>query len=287
MNILKSRVTIRPAIPADRQQLANLIHFENNVHRHLDWRAPLDWIGFSPFLVYENRSTLLAVLACPPDPPQVSWIRLFATAFNLPVVRAWDSLWSVATDDLRGSTEADWVAALSLWPWFGGILENAGFFIDNQVVMLHWEKGNLIPDNKSQDVWIRLMNYDDLEFVHAVDAAAFSPLWQNSLPSLELAYRQAYIATVAESQDKLVGYQISTATPLGGHLARLAVLPEYQGQGIGRALLHDLLDQFKRRGAQRVTVNTQSDNLASLHLYQKSGFTLTGEEFPVYLYPLR
>ena len=84
----------------------------------------------------------------------------------------------------------------------------------------------------------------------------------------------------------LVGYQISTASPLGGHLARLAVCPEQQCKGIGYSLVVDTLSQFNRRGAQRVTVNTQQDNLASLSLYKKAGFRETREQYPVYQYSL-
>jgi ribosomal-protein-alanine N-acetyltransferase len=286
MSVLKPQITIRPAVPQDRQRLANLIHFEIHVHRHLDWRAPLDWIGYPPYLVYEQRKNLLAVLACPPDPPQVGWIRLFAVAHNLPVDMAWESLWSETRLLFEDLPEVRWVAALSLWPWLNLVLEKAGFVEDSRVVMLQWERGSPLPDEGSPDTVVRPMNFDDLGLVQEIDNAAFAPLWQNSRPSLELAYRQAAVATVAEKEGSLVGYQISTATPLGGHLARLAVLPAYQGNGIGRALLHDLLLQFKRRGAQKVTVNTQNDNPISLRLYQKSGFILTGEEYPVYLYDL-
>ena len=34
---------IRPASPSDQQKIADLIFFESHVHRHLDWRTPLDW----------------------------------------------------------------------------------------------------------------------------------------------------------------------------------------------------------------------------------------------------
>jgi ribosomal protein S18 acetylase RimI-like enzyme len=99
---------------------------------------------------------------------------------------------------------------------------------------------------------------------------------------LEIAFQQAAVATVAEDQDGIIGYQISTASSGGGHLARLAVHPRVQSQGIGYAIVRDLLAQFYRRGALQVTVNTQLDNLASLALYHKAGFQRTGEVYPVY-----
>jgi ribosomal protein S18 acetylase RimI-like enzyme len=204
----------------------------------------------------------------------------------LSVERAWEVLWAEAVQSLKQMESVRWAAALSLWPWFTQLLENQGFVEDTQVVMLNWENSHITPGHEPNGLLIRPMNFDDLERVQQVDAAAFTAVWQNSLPSLELAYRQAAIATVAEYQDRLVGYQISTPTPLGGHLARLAVLPDCQNLGIGYAILYDLLLQFKRRGARKITVNTQKDNPSSIKLYQKIGFQLTGEEYSVYLYNL-
>ena len=44
---------IRPAVPADHEQIADLILMEQRVHRHLDCRAPLEWLGSQPFFVLE------------------------------------------------------------------------------------------------------------------------------------------------------------------------------------------------------------------------------------------
>jgi ribosomal-protein-alanine N-acetyltransferase len=90
------------------------------------------------------------------------------------------------------------------------------------------------------------------------------------------------LATVAEADGQILGYQLSTRNPLGAHLARLAVRPEMQGRGLGRALIADLIQQAERHGMYHLTVNTQSDNLSSLALYKKIGFSETGERYPVY-----
>jgi ribosomal-protein-alanine N-acetyltransferase len=280
--IIKRELHIRPVQPQDRQKLANLIQFEVYVHRHLDWRQPLDWIGTSPYLVVERGAEFLASLACPPDPPQVAWIRLFAARSKISVAKAWNTLWSAALDELQIIELANSVAAISLWSWFSELLLVSGFCEANRVVMLSWERVETTPQGNHPGVLIRSMSLDDVPSVERVDAASFAPIWQNSLANLDLAYRQAAVATVAENDGEILGYQISTAAPVGGHLARLAVLPSYQGKGIGSALVQDLLWQFRRRGAQRVTVNTQKDNLASLALYRKAGFLSTGEEYPVY-----
>ena len=126
------------------------------------------------------------------------------------------------------------------------------------------------------------MHLIDLAAIEAIDQAAFPSLWQNSLAGLTKAFHQPGISTVAVKGDSIVGYQISTAMTIYGHLARLAVEPDEQRQGIAYALVYDLLKQFEHRGFWRVTVNTQSDNRASLRLYQKFGFVRTKEEIKVY-----
>lgn len=285
--ITNLNLSIRAATVADRQKLANLMHFEVYVHRHLDWRPPLEWLGEEPYLVAEQRGVIVAALACPPDPPNVAWIRLFAASSSISPQRAWHTLWPEAAEQVSRMERVEWVAGIPLQSWFEGLLEESHFIHTHNVVMLSWDRSHKLPAERPAPVTIRPMTLDDLPLVEKVDEASFVPVWQNSQPCLEIAFRQAAVATVAEDAGRIVAYQISTGTALGGHLARLAVHPSYQGKGIGFCLVRDMLGQFERRGAQSVTVNTQQDNEASLSLYRKVGFHLTGEEFPIYQYEPR
>ncbi len=278
-------LSVRSATEHDRQPLANIIHFESRVHRHLDWRAPLDWIGEEPFLVAVHDGSIQAALACPPDPVEVAWIRLFAVASTYPPEAAWRALWPVAHDLLAQHTGIS-VAAIPLQQWFQTLLDKSDFFRSHDVVLLSWQRGTPIPAARPLGIRIRPMMFDDLAMVVKIDGAAFGPVWRNSYDSVDLSFRQSALATVAEDDEGIKGYQISTASPMGGHLARLAVLPQAQGRGIGYALVRDTLDQFERRGALRVTVNTQEENLVSLSLYAKLGFRLTGEKYPVFQYDI-
>ncbi len=284
VSIFKPQLSVRAATQEDRQSLANLIHFETRVHRHLDWRGPLDWLGFSPYLILEQRNKIIATLACPSDPDHIAWIRLFAVAQGQSIKQAWEVLWPEAKMILEKSPGIEKVASLPLQTWFVELLQVTAFTEIDQVVMLSCDLDALRLQPVSHEVMVRLMNFDDIFAVERVDHAAFEPIWHNSLSSLQLAYSQASLATVAEIQGDIVGYQISTATPLGAHLSRLAVLPEYQNRSIGYCLLRDLLLYYKARGALKMTVNTQKTNSASLHLYQKVGFRLTGEQYPVYVH---
>ncbi len=276
-------VRVRPAVQTDRRLIEGLIHSSQHAHRHLDWRGPLDWIGSPPYFLLEDmHGQLLAALACPPDPPQVAWVRLFVHASEIRSEQAWNVLWDMARADLvrRG---IQYAAGIVLTAWMQDLLSASGFESRQAIVMLerenqtHPRETDLLPD-----IAIRQMLTYDLPAVAETDASAFDVLWQNSLPALERAYLQAAMATVAEVDGQVVAYQISTRNPFGAHLARLAVRPELQGRGVGQAMVEDLIRQTSRHGMSRLTVNTQSDNASSLALYKRTGFIETGERYPVY-----
>jgi len=274
-------VRVRPAVLTDQRQLANLMHSSPTIHRHLDWRYPLDWIGSAPFFVLEDQGQIISALACPPDPPSMAWVRLFVNSGNLPVDDSWRMLWNAVRLDLAHKNEFT-VAAIVMQDWFSHLVLTSGFINRQSIVMLERDAQASLDISMPAGLLVRGMLQYDLPAVAEVDVAAFEPLWQNSLLSLERAYPQAVLATVAESDGQIIGYQLSTRNPLGAHLARLAVRPELQGRGVGRALVADLIQQAERRSMYHLTVNTQNDNLSSLALYKKIGFCETGERYPVY-----
>ncbi len=272
----------RPAVSADRQQIADLMYSEPRVHRHLDWRAPLEWLGYSPYWVLQEGPRISATLACPPDPESVAWIRLFVFASHLSASSAWSPLWQAARRELAEQGGAE-VAAIAMQSWFDPILLGSGFKLLQHIVLLERSQAPSGWKTTPAGVSLRRMDPEDLPQVAEVDADAFEPLWRNSLEALREAYSQAVYASVAEDVSGMVGYQLSTGNPLGAHLARLAVRPRLQGRGIASWLVEDLiLHVTQNTGAGRITVNTQADNSASLALYQKLGFHRTGEQYPVY-----
>jgi ribosomal protein S18 acetylase RimI-like enzyme len=275
---------IRPAVTADEQQIAELILFEQRIHRHLDWRTPLEWLGSQPYFVLEKHGRIAAALACPPDPSSIFWIRLFVFDSSLSGTSAWLPLWEAARRELASAENAV-AAVIATQHWFESIVIESGFVLTQNIVMLQWDRQPFNPRPAPAGITLRPMTADDFQRVVEADAAAFEPLWQNSLPALSKAFSQSIYASVAENDSGLVGYQLSTGNPFGAHLARLAVRPEAQGCGIASALIGDLMTQVCRdENLSHISVNTQSDNAASLALYKKLGFRLTGEQYPVYVY---
>jgi len=270
---------VRRAVPQDHQQIAGLLFHEANLHRHLDWRPPLDWLGQPNYWVLEEHGRIVAALASPEDPPGVSWIRLFGHLPHLSSFDAWDPLWNAARSDMASSHAQ--VAAIAVKSWFQKLLLSSGFHIKQFIILLELRHERFHSFFPPADTVIRDMNLEDLPAVSQLDRDAFGGFWHNSLDSLQRAYSQAAYASVAENASGLVAYQISTGNVFGSHLARLAVRADVRGLGMGSAMVSDLIHRLGPHHLARLSVNTQSDNAASLSLYEKMGFTRTGEQFPV------
>lgn len=281
--MIEVRSLVRPAVSQDQRQITNLMFFESHVHRHLDWRAPLDWLGSPYYWVLEENERIKAVLASPQDPQGVAWVRLFSHVKQLSLDFAWDMLWEKAQHDLASQGGAT-VALIAMHQWMSDLLRRKEFIHTQDILMLERKGDEPSVDLLVNGVNLRMMQPEDLPAVAELDAEAFTPLWQNTLIALEKALPQATSATVAIDDHGLVGYQISTANPFGCHLARLAVRPDAHRRGIGSLLVSHLLHDSKNKGFARLTVNTQSDNKGSLALYHKMGFIVTGEKFPVFSY---
>ena len=270
----------RQTTPADHRLVDTLLAGARWRHAHLDWLDAVDLLGHSPFLLATDHDRTSACLACPPDPPGFAWIRVFASNSELMPAEAWASLWPAASSRARqlGATIA---AALSAEPWMVSLLRHSGFEETNCVVFL--EHRGLVPASPPP-AGVRIRSYQprDLDVLLDLDQQAFPGLWGYSLPVLSAAIEQAALVTVLEGSGEIVGYQLSTASALGAHLARLAVLPPHQGQGYGSALVQHLLHAFGLRGFDRVSVNTQADNRASLTLYRRLGFADLGQAYPVF-----
>jgi ribosomal protein S18 acetylase RimI-like enzyme len=280
---------IRSAKKTDQSALAKIIRTERVYHRHLDWCSAVDWLGKQPFWIIEHKRTILAALACPVIPPEINWIRFFVNNNIFSHHEAWEILFKHCLEDISDQ-EFDTKAsqrifgAVCLSEWFENILLRSGFAHDQTIVSLECHTKPQIENRPPGTFFIRPMLQSDLEGVSRVDMTAFPPLWVNSIDTLEKAYGQSTYATVIEIDGQIIAYQITTASPFNLHLARLAVLPAFQNQHIGSLLLEDLFRYREDQNFPSISVNTQKENFKSIALYQKFGFRLTGEDYPVLTY---
>lgn len=92
------------------------------------------------------------------------------------------------------------------------------------------------------------------------------PHWQHLIKSSD------YRVWVAAEGEYIRGFTAVSFSSSGHELYELNVLPEYQNQGIGSALLETVLNQF----GEDILLQLATYNQAAERLYERYGFTRTG-----------
>lgn len=276
----QTAIDVRSVTREDHDLIWKVLARSRWKHQHLDWLDPLDLIGRPPFLLATQRSQPVGLLACPPDPPEVAWLRVFAVSSDHRPDSIWERLWPLAANQAK-ELGVRQVFALLLGQWLAPLLQASNFRENNAVIFYEWA-GRPPPSIPTTAGVLRRMRAVDTPGVVEVDHRAFNPAWQNSPAELAAALGAAARASVIEIEGHIVAYQIATESVFGIHLARIAVDPDWQHRGLGTALVTDLLHQALQRGFNRVSVNTQRDNVRSRRLYQRLGFCETGQRFPVF-----
>ncbi len=250
------------------------------LHIHLDWHSVEEWIAHPDVPIYlalQQRRLIGAIAATPPQ-HGAAWLRLIALRTDVPSNDLFAVLWRALRLRLieRGSAE---VAALALHTWVGDQLAEQGFVQIEEIITLR-RRGYAVPATPRPELHIRHADWREAPLAAAIDRAAFLPIWVLDEASVRQAARSAASFTLAEEGGRTLGYQITTLHGESIHLARLAVLPEAQGSGVGGALLSELLGSFIERGVLAASVNTQASNSRSRRLYERYGFVHSGMAIP-------
>lgn len=121
-----------------------------------------------------------------------------------------------------------------------------------------------------------------------IDLAAFGRPWAVD-PLAIVDIRRATVAHRARRIDvhrQMAAYAVSGRDGRDGFLQRLAVHPDVQHRGLGRALTLDSLRWMRRRRVRRALVNTHTENEAARALYDRVGFYALPDPLIVFERPL-
>lgn len=279
--------TIKPYERRFRQAVRDLIFRSYRVHTHLDWQEVEDWLDSAdhPALLAWAGDRLVGALAASAPLDGACWLRLVVVSDFGDAGRAISTLWQAMGDHLR-QRGVRTVALLISRDWMLSHLRNLGFYPVEEIVTLARARQAVLDVSPPNDVTLRLIYPDDIDALTAIDHAAFDPPWQMERADVRLAEKVSSIATAAVRDGEIIGYSLYTVYIDGAHLARLAVTPLAQGQGVASALISDALHRFSRRSIFTMTVNTQASNTRSQQLYRRFGFVLNGFDLPVWMIDL-
>lgn len=267
-----------------RQPVLDLIFRSHLAYTHLDWQEVGQWLDSNQTIIrlawQEHR--IVGIMGVSLPLYGTCWLRVASVSNDVAADSILPGLWAALRDEL-GRLSVNCIAALIVEDWLLDYLPALGFVYQEQIITLS-RIGHHPPLPKPSPFQIRAATFDDLEPVTRIDQSAFIPPWQMSAHDIRQAARIAATFTVAvRSNNDIIGYQISTLYSQNGHLARLAVLPEVQGLGIGSSLLTDLIRRLANRSVRLITVNTQESNERSQKLYLRYGFQRNGYDLPVWM----
>ena len=120
-------------------------------------------------------------------------------------------------------------------------------------------------------VELRMMQVEDVPRVMEIEKDCFPTPWRESAYLTELSNRSAYYQ-VACVGDVVVGYVGMWVIADEAHITTLGVARNWRQRRIGEQLLIGVLDEARKRGARRATLEVRRGNSAAQNLYRKYGF---------------
>lgn len=115
-----------------------------------------------------------------------------------------------------------------------------------------------------------------LDELMELDHAAFPWLWRNSREEFLAYARMPFVEVwVGRIDGRMTSYLGITHFRGWSHLDRIAIVPDVQGQGLGRETLRAAVERMLDTGAARIGLSTQKNNIRSRRMYERSGFRET------------
>ncbi len=126
---------------------------------------------------------------------------------------------------------------------------------------------------KLDGVTLRNMTPDDITAVEVLERRLFPvDAWPMQMFFDELAQIDTRRYVVAEADGKIVAYAGLMCIEPIADVQTIAVVPEFEGRGIGSAILTELIEEARRRGAVEVLLEVRADNPRAQALYVRFGF---------------
>jgi len=121
-------------------------------------------------------------------------------------------------------------------------------------------------------VVIRPAKLFDIPEVMRIERESFSEAYPRGL-FLMFLENNPDTFLVAEYMGKVIGYVMGYLRPdLEGHIMSIAVNREYRGNGIGSALLTEVIERLIKRGARYIGLEVRVSNEKAIKLYERFGF---------------
>jgi len=115
-----------------------------------------------------------------------------------------------------------------------------------------------------------------IDQIMAVENLSFSIPWSQNSMMEEIANNKLALYILAKLEGNIVGYAGMWRICGEGHITNIAVHPEFRREGIGSALMSELISRCRKEGITDITLEVRKSNDAAIALYTKFGFRKCG-----------
>jgi ribosomal protein S18 acetylase RimI-like enzyme len=129
-----------------------------------------------------------------------------------------------------------------------------------------------VPGDKHADVIVRDAALDDVPALRRLLAAAFDEAEEDDAAVTKAMSHPGTRQLIIERAGDVVGCLRLFGDDERTGVFGFAVEPRWQGQGIGRAVLHRVAAELRASGVRNVTLEVEVDNESALGLYTSVGF---------------
>ena len=133
-------------------------------------------------------------------------------------------------------------------------------------------------------ITIRNAKMDEFHALEEISVSSMSEPWKEA--DFMSAEKNEYaLILAAVEEDMTAGYAVGYFAADEAELPSIAVSPQMRRHGIGDALLNELFNQVKARGAAKLFLEVRESNEAAIALYEKNGFITAGTRRHFYSNP--
>ena len=125
-----------------------------------------------------------------------------------------------------------------------------------------------------ESIAVRPMVFADIELVLAVEQKIYAFPWTRGNFSDSLS--SGYSCWSLSSAQHLIGYGVLMIAAGEGHLLNLGIAADWQGKGLGRQLLHHLIEIARGDGVDMMFLEVRPSNTGAINLYLSEGFNEIG-----------
>ena len=143
-------------------------------------------------------------------------------------------------------------------------------------------RDDLALNNLALGARLRIAELADVQAMHRMETALFpADAWHIDMFLEELIHptRTYYMLELPvenpegdEGSWRTIGYCGTMVVADTADVQTIGVLPEYEGNGFGRAMLEQMHERAREQGAERILLEVRADNPRAQRLYERNGY---------------